>query len=98
MDFEIEIKRDIPIGVQLLRQLSFFRLISIRSRVFSKPLITSGTCKTPKRGRGRHFNRTDVISGKVNRRISNDLVANRLPCSDCGCKVVTAYDVLGDMT
>ena len=47
--------------------MSFFRLISIRYHVLSKSLITSGTCKTLKRGPGRHFNnRTDIISRKVN--------------------------------
>ena len=67
LHFEIEIK-----GEQSHRRavgkgnLSFFRLNSIESRALSKLLITSGTCKTPKRGRGRHFNRIDMISGKVN--------------------------------
>ena len=58
-------RETIPLACKEERQLSFFRLISIKSDVLSKRLITCGKCKTPIRGRGRQFNRTDSISGKV---------------------------------
>ena len=45
--------------------LLLFRLISKNSHVLSKPLITSGMYKTPKRDRGRHLNRNEMISGNA---------------------------------
>ena len=48
--------------------------------MFSKPLITSGTCDTLERGRGRHFGRTDEISRKVNHNGNNHRNYNRNYC------------------
>ena len=59
-------RETIPSACKDERQLSFLRLISIKSPVLSKRLIACGKCKTPIRGRGRQFNRIDSISGKVN--------------------------------
>ena len=62
LDFEIEIKGDNAIGVQLIKAVFF---LQVNFRLISKPLITSGMCRTSKRGPGRHFNTIDMIPEKV---------------------------------
>ena len=66
LHFEIKIEGESHWHAMNKGNYLFFGLISIKSHVLSKQLITCGKCNTSMRGRGRQFSRTDLISGKVN--------------------------------